>query len=64
MINPFFENISMQMTESDQVHSDIPLAMAYIKRQTELDVMPTAEAFDCGTIFRQLYKPFMPEMRK
>lgn len=64
MINPVFEYPVMQMLENDHVHGDIPLAMAYIKRQTVLDTMPTTEAFSCGTLFRELYKPFMPEMRK
>ena len=64
MINPTFEYPEMPQMLNENNHADIPLAMAYIKRQTELDVYPTAEAFDYGTIFRQLYKPFMPEMRK
>ncbi len=64
MINPIFEYPVMSPTENDRVHADIPLAMAYIKRQTVLDTMPTAEGFCCGTIFHELYKPFMPEMRK
>ena len=49
---------------TQQETNDFPLAMAYIRRQMVLDTFPTAEGYSCGTIFRELHKPFMGEMRK
>ena len=38
----------------------IPLAMAYIKNQTFCETFEPIRALNAGTIFPQLYKPFMP----
>lgn len=35
-----------------------PLAMAYIRNQTQLGLMDTEQGFSKGTIFAELYKPF------
>lgn len=35
-----------------------PLAMAYIRKQTQLGLMNIEDGFDKGTIFAELYKPF------
>lgn len=62
MINPLSEFIVISGKEPQR--DEVPLAMAYVRRQEVLDLFPTADGYTCGTIFRELYKPFMPEMRK
>lgn len=62
MINPMQDFIVINGVRPET--AEVPLAMAYIRRQEVLDTFPTQEGYCCGTIFRELYKPFMPEMRK
>lgn len=62
MINPLQEFIVIN--GGRQETNDFPLAMAYVRRQTVLDVYPTAEGFSYGTIFRELNKPFMEECKR
>ena len=40
--------------------ADLPLAMAYIKDQTFCETFEPARGLAAGTIFPQLYKPFLP----
>ena len=40
---------------------NVPLAMAYIKDQTFCETFDPARGLRAGTIFPQLYKPFLPE---
>ena len=40
------------------VMDERPLAMAYVRNQTELDPMDVDSAFNTGTLFRQLDKPW------
>lgn len=35
-----------------------PLAMAYVRNQTQLGLMDVEQGFNKGTIFAELYKPF------
>lgn len=63
MINPmnefgfmggvFTPDMSVTMQEK-------PLAMAFVRNQTELDIMDTEEGFCTGTIFNGLNKPWCP----
>ena len=39
---------------------NVPLAMAYIKDQTFCETFEPTRGLAAGTIFPQLYKPFMP----
>lgn len=62
MINPMggfmpLDDMLMQISKPDSAE-ERPLAMAFINRQTELNLMDTDEGFSCGTIFRDLNKPF------
>lgn len=67
MINPMSgfmppDVMFMQMMrENESAQDDRPLAMAFINRQTELDLMDTEQGYNSGTIFNGLNKPFMPE---
>ena len=38
---------------------DIPLAMAYVRWQRWQDLYEPCKALQCGTIFRELDKPFL-----
>lgn len=49
----FLSNLLPDVQEDEK-----PLAMAFIRRQTELDLYELNDGFQKGTIFRQLYKPF------
>lgn len=64
MVNPLQEFMVINGISREEKNEDFPLAMAYIRRQKVLDTLPAAEGFSCGTIFRELYKPFMGEMQK
>ena len=64
MINPMsgfmpLDDMFMQITKPDSCE-ERPLAMAFINRQTELNLMDTEKGYSCGTIFNGLNKPFMP----
>ncbi len=61
MINPLQEFIVINGTRNDT--DEVPLAMAYVRRQKVLDTYPTAEGYSIGTIFRELHKPFMEECK-
>ncbi len=61
MINPLQEFIVINGTRNDA--DEVPLAMAYVRRQKVLDTYPTAEGYSFGTIFRELHKPFMEECK-
>ena len=39
---------------------NVPLAMAYIKDQTFCETFEPVRGLKAGTIFPQLYKPFLP----
>lgn len=62
MQNPI--NKTIFITNPGYAQNEVPLAMAYVRRQEVLDLYPTADGYTLGTIFRELYKPFMPEMKK
>lgn len=64
MVNPLQEFIVINGMSREDNNDDFPLAMAYIRRQKVLDTFPTADGYSYGTIFRELYKPFMEESRK
>ena len=57
MINPLQEFIVINGVKPEK--AEVPLAMAYIRKQEVLDVFPTADGYSCGTIFRELHKPFL-----
>lgn len=53
----FDGNVVMPSTPS--LPDDFPLAMAFVKNQTELNLYDTEKGYCAGTIFSDLDKPFL-----
>ena len=42
-----------------ETYDDMPLAMAYVPWQKWCDIYDLEKGFHCGTIFKELNKPFL-----
>ncbi len=49
----------MMPPSSPSLPDDFPLAMAFVKNQTELNLYDTEKGYSAGTIFSDLNKPFL-----
>lgn len=60
-----YNNCNNMIKMPDCAHSDYenidsyPIAMAYVPWQQWKDVYEVGKGFRCGTIFPELYKPFL-----
>ena len=61
MSEDFFKTVAVSLDEKFNAEcvDSLPLAMAYVPMQKWQDIYSTDAAFERGTIFSQLDKPFL-----